>query len=103
MNLKNISHAYFLGIGGIGMSAIARYLNSQGIIVCGYDKTPSDLTQALEDEGIRITFEDSIYTLPAWINSNPSSAVGARHSDAKCIAATHAQYLAFTSEAKYWA
>lgn len=73
MNLKNISHAYFLGIGGIGMSAIARYLNSQGIVVCGYDKTPSDLTQALEDEGIRITFEDSIHTLPEWINSNPSS------------------------------
>lgn len=73
MNLKNISHAYFLGIGGIGMSAIARYLNSQGIVVCGYDKTPSDLTRALEEEDIHITFEDSIHTLPEWTNSNPSS------------------------------
>ncbi len=73
MNLKNISHAYFLGIGGIGMSAIARYLNTQGIVVSGYDKTPSDLTRALENEGIQITYEDSISTLPEWVSQNTES------------------------------
>ena len=47
--MKNI---YFIGIGGIGMSAIARYYNVKGYAVSGYDKTPSPLTHALEDEGI---------------------------------------------------
>lgn len=54
------SHIYFIGIGGIGMSALARYFNTQGKIVMGYDKTPSDLTQLLVGEGMEITFEDSI-------------------------------------------
>ena len=47
-------HIYFIGIGGIGMSAIARYYNFKGLKVSGYDKTPSELTQALESEGIEV-------------------------------------------------
>jgi len=58
MDLKNIKTAYFLGIGGIGMSAIARYFNYLGIKVMGYDKTPTALTNELIKEGIDIHFED---------------------------------------------
>lgn len=58
---KNI---YFIGIGGIGMSAIARYYNAAGCAVSGYDKTPSALTQALEDEGIKIHYTDDISFIP---------------------------------------
>lgn len=60
MDLKNIKTAYFIGIGGIGMSAIARYFNHLGIIVMGYDKTPTALTNELIKEGIDIHFEDSV-------------------------------------------
>lgn len=73
MNLNEIKYAYFLGIGGIGMSAIARYLKSRGITVSGYDKTSSELTDALQKEGIDITFEDKIATLPTCIASSPES------------------------------
>ena len=55
---------YFLGIGGIGMSAIARYLNMKGNIVCGYDRTPSELTLKLEREGIVINYEDKAENVP---------------------------------------
>lgn len=59
--MKNI---YFIGIGGIGMSAIARYYNVKGYAVSGYDKTPSPLTRALEDEGIRVHYTDDISFIP---------------------------------------
>jgi len=58
--LTNIKRIYFIGIGGIGMSALARYFNTQGVIVTGYDKTPTALTADLEKEGIAIHFEDDI-------------------------------------------
>jgi len=73
MNLSEIKYAYFLGIGGIGMSAIARYLNSCGIEVSGYDKTTSELTESLQKEGINITFEDSVATLPTCLKTAPQS------------------------------
>jgi UDP-N-acetylmuramate--alanine ligase len=56
----NAAAVYFLGIGGIGMSALARYFNSQGVTVCGYDKTETALTRQLSAEGIHIHYEDSI-------------------------------------------
>lgn len=59
--MKNI---YFIGIGGIGMSAIARYYNVKGYAVSGYDKTPSPLTYALEDEGIGVHYTDDISFIP---------------------------------------
>lgn len=55
---------YFIGIGGIGMSAIARYYNFKGLKVSGYDKTPSELTHALESEGIEVHYEDNIKFIP---------------------------------------
>ncbi len=58
MKLKDIHTVYFIGIGGIGMSAIARYYNSQGKKVLGYDKTSTVLTDTLQKEGIDIHFED---------------------------------------------
>ena len=58
---------YMLGIGGIGMSALARYYQSQGYTVAGYDRTPSPLTKQLEDEGMAIHYEDNPNLLPALI------------------------------------
>ena len=58
------NHIYFIGIGGIGMSAIARYYNTKGFKVSGYDKTPSPLTEALENEGIEVHYEDNIDYVP---------------------------------------
>ena len=58
MNFNDIKQAYFIGIGGIGMSAIARYFNSIGITVMGYDKTETPLTKELVAEGINIHYED---------------------------------------------
>lgn len=55
---------YFLGIGGIGMSAIARYLNTKGDEVMGYDRTPSPLTHLLEQEGIKINYQDVKENVP---------------------------------------
>ncbi|MEX0882422.1 MAG: UDP-N-acetylmuramate--L-alanine ligase [Cyclobacteriaceae bacterium] len=64
MNLTSLHSVYFLGIGGIGMSAIARWFNHIGIKVSGYDKTPSPLTEALENEGMYIHFEDNMELIP---------------------------------------
>ncbi len=58
--LTNIQRIYFIGIGGIGMSALARYFNTQGVKVSGYDKTPTPLTDDLVKEGIQIHFEDNL-------------------------------------------
>ena len=58
MNFNEINNVYFIGIGGIGMSALARYFNSQGKVVQGYDKTRTKLTSDLEAEGITIHYED---------------------------------------------
>ena len=60
MNLKNIHNIYFIGIGGIGMSALARYFNANKFDVSGYDKTPSPVTHGLKQLGIAIHFEDDI-------------------------------------------
>jgi len=60
MNLKDIKIAYFLGIGGIGMSAIARYFNHVGIKVLGFDKTMTPLTQKLGEEGMQIHYMDDL-------------------------------------------
>lgn len=65
MKLSEINRVYFVGIGGIGMSALARYFAKRGCVVCGYDKTKTALTTKLEQEGILISFLDDIGTLPA--------------------------------------
>ena len=65
MELKDIKAVYFVGAGGIGMSAIARYFLKKGIVVAGYDKTPSDLTRHLEKEGMLIHYEENVEQIPA--------------------------------------
>jgi UDP-N-acetylmuramate--alanine ligase len=64
MELSNINRVYFVGIGGIGMSALARYFAKRGCVVCGYDKTRTALTAQLEQEGILISFLDEEETIP---------------------------------------
>ncbi|MDD6517833.1 MAG: UDP-N-acetylmuramate--L-alanine ligase [Prevotella sp.] len=64
MELKDIKAVYFVGAGGIGMSAIARYFIHRGVVVAGYDKTPSALTQQLEKEGMIIHYEEDINEIP---------------------------------------
>ena len=65
--MSTYRNIYFIGIGGIGMSAIARYYNVKGFKVSGYDKTPSPLTHALEEEGIDVHYTDDISYVPADI------------------------------------
>ena len=64
MNLNTIHNVYFIGIGGIGMSAIAHYFASNGKQVAGYDKTPSQITKTLEGKGVEIHFEDALDNIP---------------------------------------
>lgn len=64
MEMQKITSVYFVGAGGIGMSALARYFRAKGKQVAGYDKTPSDLTAALIEEGIRIHYMDDITLIP---------------------------------------
>lgn len=58
--MQSVDTYYFLGIGGIGMSALARYFAAKGFRVLGYDRTPSSLTQSLEAEGIEVQYDDSL-------------------------------------------
>lgn len=65
MELKDIKAVYFVGAGGIGMSAIARYFLHLGVAVAGYDKTSSNLTKELEKEGMDIHYEENVEKIPA--------------------------------------
>lgn len=65
MNIETIKAVYFVGIGGIGMSAIARYFLHRGVVVGGYDKTPSALTEKLAEEGAHIHYEENVDLIPA--------------------------------------
>lgn len=64
MELQNIQRVYLVGIGGIGMSGLARYFHKLGCVVCGYDKTATDLTDQLHNEGIQATFDDNSECIP---------------------------------------
>ena len=64
MELKDIKAVYFIGAGGIGMSALARYFIHKGLVVAGYDKTPSTLTQQLEKEGMVIHYKENVDEIP---------------------------------------
>ena len=65
MDISNINSVYFIGVGGIGMSAIARYFLSQGKVVAGYDRTPSELTNRLVQEGAQIHYEEDVNQIPS--------------------------------------
>jgi UDP-N-acetylmuramate--alanine ligase len=76
VNLENIHNIYFVGIGGIGMSAIARYFAVNGKRVAGYDKTPSQITSGLEELGIKIHFEDRLKNIPiSFLDKNKTLVV----------------------------
>lgn len=64
MELSNIKRVYLVGIGGIGMSGLARYFHHLGCVVCGYDKTSTDLTNDLHNEGIQVIFDDRTDWIP---------------------------------------
>lgn len=70
MNLEQVKIVYFLGIGGIGMSAIARYFKALGFTVSGYDKTRTELCIALENEGIEIVYDENYELIPELVYQN---------------------------------
>jgi UDP-N-acetylmuramate--alanine ligase len=71
IKFENIENVYLIGIGGIGMSALARYFSHLGKRVAGYDSTETPLTQKLVHEGINIHFEDNIQLIPSEYLNNP--------------------------------
>lgn len=66
--MDNVKHIYFLGIGGIGMSGLARYFRGLGKQISGYDRAPSDITRALEAEGMSIVYDDAPELFPADVD-----------------------------------
>ncbi len=85
LDLRNLREVYFLGIGGIGMSALARYFAEQGARISGYDRSASALTRKLESEGMKISYEEATADLPAgpdlviWTPAVPKDSVLYRH------------------------
>ena len=75
MEIKDIKAVYFVGAGGIGMSAIARYFLHKGVVVAGYDKTPSALTHELEKEGANIHYEENVEKIPVACKDKSSCLV----------------------------
>lgn len=75
MNLEKIHSVYFVGIGGIGMSALARWFKHNGKRVSGYDRTPTELTNRLVQEGIEIHFTDDINLIDAEVKGSPESSL----------------------------
>ena len=69
MDITEIKSVYFIGAGGIGMSAIARYFIHKGVVVAGYDKAPSALTNQLEKEGMLIHYEENVEEIPMHVRT----------------------------------
>ena len=68
MEFNSIKKIYFIGIGGIGMSALARYFHLHGAEVYGYDKTATELTRVLEAEGMRVHYNDDVKQIPEGVD-----------------------------------
>jgi len=75
MTLEDIKSVYFIGAGGIGMSALERYFLSRGIPVGGYDRTPTELTEKLREEGVAIHYEDAEASIPCVFRDASSTLV----------------------------
>lgn len=90
MNLNQIHNVFFIGIGGIGMSALARYFKAIGKDVAGYDKTPTELTSELIASGIPIHFEDDIQLIPENFNQDNTLVVVT-----PAVPVTHSQWNYF--------
>ena len=91
MELKDIKSVYFIGAGGIGMSAIARYFLHRKLTVAGYDKTPSELTRQLEKEGMDIHYEENVGLIPEECRKPASTLVVFT----PAIPASHAELVYF--------
>ena len=91
MELKDIKSVYFVGAGGIGMSALARYFLHKGMPVAGYDKTPSELTRNLEKEGMDIHYEENVRLIPEECRKPASTLVVFT----PAIPASHAELVYF--------
>lgn len=89
-----IKAVYFIGAGGIGMSAIARYFLKKKLVVAGYDKTPSDLTRTLEDEGMIIHYDEDVEKIPVECKEKDSTLVVYT----PAIPAAHKELLFFRKE-----
>ena len=72
MNIETIKSVYFVGAGGIGMSALVRYFLFKGKVVAGYDRTPTPLTEALIAEGAQIHYEENVDLIPEKVRSSYS-------------------------------
>ena len=75
MNINRFSHIYFIGIGGIGMSALARYFISNGKKVAGYDKTKTEITEQLQVLGAGVNFEDHLEVIPKQFKNSENTLV----------------------------
>ncbi|MBO0950469.1 UDP-N-acetylmuramate--L-alanine ligase [Fibrella forsythiae] len=92
-SLSNIRNVYFLGIGGIGMSALARWFLVNGYTVAGYDRTATPLTNALASEGVSIHFEEDVEQIPAEFRNNPEQTLVVY---TPAVPKTHAEYIYLT-------
>ncbi|MBL7891758.1 MAG: UDP-N-acetylmuramate--L-alanine ligase [Bacteroidia bacterium] len=95
MNLNNIQHFYFLGIGGIGMSALARFFNAMGKDVSGYDKTPTALTNELIAEGIKVHFEENVSLVKTMLTSNSWTKDNSLIVYTPAVPKSHSEYVLF--------
>lgn len=95
MTLDQVKYIYFLGIGGIGMSALARWFGVNGYTVAGYDKTPTALTDALQAEDMAIHFTDDVAQIPAPFRENPAKTLVIY---TPAVPSTHAEYRFLTEQ-----
>jgi UDP-N-acetylmuramate--alanine ligase len=93
MSLDQFKYIYFLGIGGIGMSALARWFRVNGYEVAGYDKTSTALTEALQSEAMAIHFTEDVEKIPAHFRANPSETLIIY---TPAVPKTHAEYVYLT-------
>lgn len=93
MKLEGYDSVFFLGIGGIGMSALARWFRAAGMRVSGYDKTPTPLTHELIEEGVEIHFEDRLELLPGYLSPEKTLVVLT-----PAIPATHTEWKYFREQ-----
>ena len=75
MNIETIKSVYFVGAGGIGMSALVRYFLFKGKVVAGYDRTPTPLTETLISEGAQIHYEENVDLIPEACKDKESTLV----------------------------
>ncbi|MBD2699059.1 UDP-N-acetylmuramate--L-alanine ligase [Spirosoma sp. BT702] len=95
MTLTQFKYIYFLGIGGIGMSALARWFRINEYVVAGYDRTSTTLTEALENEGIAIHFSEDVEQIPALFRESPAETLVIY---TPAVPNIHAEYLYFVEK-----